>query len=1069
VSDVTTPYVPKNMFVRRPILSSVLSIVIVLLGLFALQGLPIASYPMITPPSVSISAFYPGATATDVAEAVAAPIEQQLSGLQDLLYFTSANSSDGTMNLSVFFNIDRNQDLAAVDVQNQVKLAESQLPQEVRQNGITVKKAQKDILLMVALTSDDPRYDAEYLSNYLKLNVEDELKKLDGVGDAVVFGQLEFSMLISLDPYRMAQLGVSVPEIVRAVREQNATNPGGRIGREPAPPGTDLTFSVTTKGRLTDPKEYERIVIRAHRDGSLLRVGDIGSVRLGARNYDLVGRLNGKPTAIIPVYLRSGANALSVKEEIATRLEELGRSFPPGVRADIVYDTTPFVEASIEEVVHTLVEAMVLVFLVVFIFLQSWRATLIPALAVPVSIIGTFFGMQLFGFSINSITLFGLVLAIGIVVDDAIVVVENVERIMAERHVSPAEASDQAMAEVSGALIAIVLVLCAVFVPVAFMGGLTGRLYKQFALTIAVSVIISGIVALTLTPALCAVLLKPHQPGHRKWAPFEWFNRAFDRFTGGYASIVNLGLGSPKTMLAAFLVMVALAGVLFKRTPTAFLPAEDKGYFVGYVRLPDAASLQRTERVVERAEAALMADPAVANVVVLEGLDFIASANQTNAATIFVTLKPWAERDADSLQLPAVVQRANIALAGISEAQGFAFNMPEIPGLGVTAGLEMYVQNRGVGDFQQFVAVGGEFIQELNQSGAVRARTSVRPNVPAYNLDVDREKAKSLGLNLTDVFQTLQAMLSTYYINDFNLYGKTYRVQAEAKPQFRTTPQDVGKLFVRSEDGKMVPVSAFTQGSMKGGPALVTRFNGFVAAQVNGEPGPGKSSGEMLATADRIGAAFAARGLGTAYGGQSLQEKLAGGSTALIFGLGIVLVFLILAAQYESWSLPVAVLLVVPFGLLGALLAIIVRGIPNDLYFTIGLVTVVGLAAKNAILIVEFANVLHQKGIGFREAAVQAAKERFRPILMTSFAFILGVVPLVIASGAGAGSRNSLGTGVFGGMLAATILGVFFTPTFYLVISGLSGMFGRKKAPVAVEAGIAGAAPAAAHSPDVEH
>jgi hydrophobe/amphiphile efflux-1 (HAE1) family protein len=529
----------------------------------------------------------------------------------------------------------------------------------------------------------------------------------------------------------MAQLGVSVPEIVKAVREQNATNPGGRIGREPAPPGTDLTFSVTTKGRLTDPKEYERIIIRANRDGSLLRVGDIGSVRLGARNYDLLGRLNGKPTAIIPVYLRSGANALSVKEEIATRLAELGRSFPPGVRADIVYDTTPFVEASIEEVVHTLVEAMVLVFLVVFLFLQSWRATLIPALAVPVSILGTFFGMQLFGFSINSITLFGLVLAIGIVVDDAIVVVENVERIMAERHVSPAEASDQAMAEVSGALVAIVLVLCAVFVPVAFMGGLTGRLYKQFALTIAVSVIISGVVALTLTPALCAVLLKPHQPGHRKWAPFEWFNRAFDRFTGGYASIVNLGLGSPKTMLAAFLVMVALAGVLFRRTPTAFLPAEDKGYFVGYVLLPDAASLQRTERVVERAEAALMADPAVANVVVLEGLDFIANANQTNAATIFVTLKPWAARDADSLQLPAVVRRANIALAGISEATGFAFNMPEIPGLGVTAGLEMYVQNRGVGDYQQFVAVGGEFIQELNRSGAVRARTSVRPNVPA--------------------------------------------------------------------------------------------------------------------------------------------------------------------------------------------------------------------------------------------------------------------------------------------------------------------------------------------------
>ncbi len=1042
-----SPYVPKNLFIRRPILSSVISIVIVLLGAFSMKGLPIASYPLITPPSVSVSAFYPGATASDVAEAVAAPIEQQLPGIQDLLYYTSANASDGTMNLSVFFNIERNQDLAAVDVQNQVKLAEPQLPQEVRQNGLTVKKAQKDILLMVAVRSDDPRYDAEYLSNFLKINVEDELKKLNGVGDATVYGQLEFSMLISLDPYRMAQLAVSVPEIVAAVREQNTTNPGGRVGREPAPPGTDLTLSVTTKGRLTDPKEYEKIIIRANKDGSLLRVGDIGSVRLGARNYDLLGRLNGKATAIIPVYLRAGANALDVREAIAHRLTELGRGFPPGVTADIVYDTTPFVEASIEEVLHTLVEAMVLVFLVVFIFLQSWRATLIPALAVPVSIIGTFFGMQMFGFSINSITLFGLVLAIGIVVDDAIVVVENVERIMAERHVSPAQASDEAMAEVSGALIAIVLVLCAVFVPVGFLGGLTGRLYKQFALTIAVSVIISGIVALTLTPALCAVLLKPHEPGHKKWAPFEWFNRAFDRVTGGYASIVQLGLGVPKTMFAMFAVMVALAVVLFGRTPTAFLPSEDKGYFVGFVSLPDAASLQRTDKVVQRVEAALMSDPAVANVVTLEGLDFISNANQTNAATMFITLKPWGERKADSLQLPAVIARANRVFAGISEAQGFAFNMPEIPGLGVTAGLEMYIQNRSVGNYQQFIQVGAEFLKQLNGTGAVRARTGVRPDVPAYHLDVDREKAKSLGLNLSDVFQTLQAMLSTYYINDFNLFGKTYRVQAEAKPQFRTGPQDIGKLYVLSDRGAMVPVAAFTQGRMQGGPALVTRFNGFTAAQVNGEPGAGKSSGEMLAAADRIGLEFAARGLGTAYGGQSLQEKLASGGTAMIFVLGIVLVFLILAAQYESWSLPVAVLLVVPFGLLGALLAIMLRGIPNDLYFTIGLVTVVGLAAKNAILIVEFANVLNAKGQSFHDAAVHAARERFRPILMTSFAFILGVVPLVIATGAGAGSRNSLGTGVFGGMLAATVLGVFFTPVFYLVISALANRVGGKRAP----------------------
>ncbi|MFL5506213.1 MAG: efflux RND transporter permease subunit [Gemmatimonadales bacterium] len=1057
-----------DTFIRRPVLSTVCSLVIILAGAIAIPTLPIAQYPELAPPQVSVTSVYTGASAQTVETAVTIPIEQAINGVEGLLYMTSTSTNSGLSTVTATFELSRNQDLAAVDVQNQVKLAEPQLPQEVRQNGVTVKKAQKDILLMVALASDDPRYDAEYLSNFLKINVEDELKKLNGVGDATVYGQLEFSMLIALDPYRMAQLGVSVPEIVSAVREQNATNPGGRIGREPAPPGTQLTLSVTTKGRLTDPKEYENIVIRAHKDGSLLRIGDIGAVRLGARNYDLLGRLNGKATAIIPVYLRSGANALDVKEEIVKRLDELGKTFPPGVTARVVYDTTPFVEASIEEVVHTLVEAMVLVFIVVFVFLQSWRATLIPALAVPVSIIGTFFGMQMFGFSVNSITLFGLVLAIGIVVDDAIVVVENVERIMAERHVSPAQASDEAMAEVSGALIAIVLVLCAVFVPVAFMGGLTGRLYKQFALTIAVSVIISGIVALTLTPALCAVLLKPHQPGHKKWAPFEWFNRAFDTVTGGYGRIVNAGLGASKTMLASFVVMLVLAGWLFQRTPTAFLPSEDKGYFVAFVALPDAASLQRTDAVVQRVEQALMADPAVENVTVLEGLDFISNANQTNTATIFVTLKPWHDREADSLQLTAVVARANASIAAISEAQGFAFNMPEIPGLGVTAGLEMYIQNRGVGDYAQFVAVGQEFLQELNKTGAVKARTGIRPNVPAYHLDVDREKAKTLGLDMGDIFQTLQAMLSTYYINDFNLYGKTYRVQAEAKPQFRTGPDDIGKLYVRNDKGAMVPVSAFTRGGMKGGPALVTRFNGFTAAQVNGEPGPGKSSGEMLATADRMGQEFAARGLGYAYGGQSLQEKLAGGSTAMIFGLGIVMVFLILSAQYESWSLPVAVLLVVPFGLLGALLAIMVRGIPNDLYFTIGLVTVVGLAAKNAILIVEFANVLHVKGMPFREAAVRAAKERFRPILMTSFAFILGVVPLVIASGAGAGSRNSLGTGVFGGMLAATVIGVFFTPLFYLVVSSVSSRFGKAKVPV-VETAPAGVAVAPAHSPDAEH
>jgi hydrophobe/amphiphile efflux-1 (HAE1) family protein len=1038
-------YIPRNFFIRRPIFSAVLSIVIVLLGLFALQALPIAQYPRVTPPSVQVNAVYPGATAQDVAAAVAAPIEQQLSSLQGLLYFKSANSSDGSMNLSIYFDIDRDQDLAAVDVQNQVALATPQLPQEVRTNGVTVQKAQSDILLVAALVSSDPRYDAEYLSNYSKINIEDELKRLPGVGQAATYGQLEFSMLVSLDPARMAQLGVTVGDVANAIREQNATNPGGRIGREPAPHGTELTIPVTTRGRLTQPAEFENIIIRARPDGSLLRIGDLGRARLGARNYDLVGRVNGKSTAIIPVYLRSGANALQVKEEIVKRLDELSTSFPEGVSYLIPYDTTPFIDASIEEVVHTIFEALALVILVVFVFLQSWRTTIIPALAVPVSIVGTFFGMQLLGFSINSLTLFGLVLAIGIVVDDAIVVIENVERIMAAEHVSPAEAADKAMGQVSGALVAIVLVLCAVFIPVAFLGGITGALYKQFAITIVISVVLSGIVALTLTPALCALLLKPHDPSRRENRFFAAFNRVFGAATSRYEASVGGILHRPRTFLAAFAVAIALAVLLFQRIPRSFLPSEDKGYFAAAIQLPDAASIQRTNAVIERVEQILLADPGVKDVVVLAGLDIILGANQTNSATLFATLKPWGERTGRDLNLPAIVQRANRQFAGIREALVFAFNFPEIPGLGTTSGLELNLQDRGIGDIQKFAGVVGEVTQALNEEPAIAgARPSIKVNVPQIYVEVDRPRVKALGLSLTDVFQTLQAMLSTLYVNDFNLYGKTYRVQLEAEPQFRVAPTDIGQLFVRGPQGAMIPISAVSQQELRGGPSLVTRFNGFTSALVTAGAKQGRSSGEVLSEAEAVARRYADRGIGYGLSGQSLQEKLAGGKTAIVFGLGIIMVFLILAAQYESWSIPFAVILGVPFGLLGALLALLVRGLPNDVYFTIGLVTVVGLAAKNAILIVEFANELRAQGKSLRDAAMEAARERFRPILMTSFAFILGVVPLVIASGAGAGARNSLGTGVFGGMLLATLIGIFFIPLFFHLIASVSERFGKR-------------------------
>jgi multidrug efflux pump len=1050
----------RYFFIRRPVFSAVVSIVVVLLGLFALSTLPINRYPPLTPPTVQVTAVYPGATAEDVAEAVAAPIEQQLSGLDGLLYFKSASSSDGTMSLSVYFDISRNVDLAAVDVQNQVALAQPQLPEEVVRQGITVKKAQTDILLVASIQSDDPRYNAEYLSNYSKIYLEDQVKRVPGVGDATTFGQLEFSMLLSLDPDRMAQLGLTVSDVSTAVREQNTTNPAGRIGREPAPPGTQLTIPVTTLGRLKEPKEFENIIVRARPDGSLVRVSDIGRVTLGARNYDLVGRVNGKSIANILVYLRPGANALDVKAAMVARMNQLAETFPQGVRWSIVFDTTPFITESVKEVVTTLFEAMVLVTLVVFVFLQSWRATLIPVLAVPVSIIGTFFGLQLLGFSINLLTLFGLVLAIGIVVDDAIVVIENVDRIMEEEHVSAAVAADRAIRQVAGALIAIVLVLCSVFIPVAFLGGITGLMYKQFAITIVVSVVLSGIVALTLTPALCALLLKPEHAGHKPRF-FDWFNRGFARLTQGYLTGVGRVLGRPITFLACFAVMVGLIVVLIRRVPTGFIPTEDKGYFGAIVQLPDGASRQRTDEVVRGMEKFLGQQPAVKNVVSLVGLNFLLGANQTNSATIFVLLKPWDERKGAANQLDAVLQKTNGYLFSLRDAQAFAFNLPEIPGLGSTAGLEMNLQDLGVNDIRRFARLAGDFASQANALPAVGGvLPQIRVNVPQIFVDVDRAKTKALGVSLTDLFQTLQALLSTLYINDFNLYGRTYRVQAEAQAQFRENPEDIGRFYVRGSSGAMIPISTLVRTRFQGGPSLVTRFNGFTSALVTGAPKPGYSSGQMLGAIDQLmKTQFIPQGVGYALSGQSFQERASAGQGTLVFVLGIVMVFLVLAAQYESWSIPFAVMLGVPFGIFGALLGVWLRGMPNDVYFQIGMVVVVGLAAKNAILIVAFANELRAEGRSIRDAAIQAGRERLRPILMTSFAFILGVVPLVVAAGAGAESRHSIGTGVFFGMLFATTIGVFFIPLFFEVIRTLSERGLRlRRAPTPAPAG-AGPAP----------
>lgn len=1032
-------YQPKYYFLRRPVLAGVISFIITLMGLLAIRLLPISRYPQISPPSIVVTAVYPGATAQDVAQAVAAPIEQQLSGLQGMLYYSSANASDGTMTLTIYFDVNRDQDLAAVDVRNAVQLAEPQLPASVRQLGISIVKANADILGVVALSSSDAKYDASYLTNYMHLYVEDELKNVSGVGNAQTFGGLQFSMLLQLDPNKMARYGVTVSDVANAVREQNATNPAGRLGREPAPEGTQLTIPVTTQGRLTTPKQFDDIVIRARSDGSLLRLSDVGKAVLGAQSYDFAGRLNGRPTALALLFLRPGANALRTRDAIIARLAELSKGLPPGLKLAMPFDTTPFVKTSIKEVVITLLEALLLVAGVVFLFLQSWRATLIPMLAVPVSVIGTFLGLDALGMSINVLTLFALVLAIGIVVDDAIVVIENVERIMTAEGVSARVAADRGIRQVAPALIAIVLSLVAVFVPVAFAGGVTGALFRQFAITIAIAVVISGIVALTLTPTLCALLLKDAAEAHTS-GPFGAFNRMFDRGRKTYVHIVEHVLGWPRAAIAAFMVVIALAVLFWRIVPSSFIPTEDKGYFAISIQLPDAASLQRTEATVKQVEGFLRQDSAVVNIVALAGFDILSRSSQTNSAVVFVNLKPWEERG-KSESLDAITGRVTGKMMGLlKDGIGFAFNLPEIPGLGATAGVEANLQDKSGKPVGQFANDVREFVQAADQLPAVQSmQANFRANVPQLYVSVDRAAAMSRGVQLSDLYGTLQALLSTLYVNDFNLYGKTYRVQLEAEAPFRQTPADIGRLYVRGRGGAMVPVSAVTTTKFKSAPTLITRFNGFTSALMTGAPKPGHSTGEMMTELDSlVRVKFGSQGLGLAYSGQSYQERASSGAAGAVLALGLVIVFLVLAAQYNSWSLPFAVLLGIPFGVLGAYFGVWLRGQPSDIYVQVGLITVVGLSAKNAILIVEFANKLRQEGVPIVHAAVEAARERLRPILMTSLAFILGVSPLVVAGGAGAMSRHSIGMTVFFGMGVATAIAILFIPLFFRLIRGVA-------------------------------
>ena len=1020
-----------RFFIHRPIFASVISIIIVIAGIMAARVLPIAQYPEIAPPTVIISASYPGASAETLTKTVAAPIEEQLSGVEGLIYFNSTAASDGQVAITATFEVGTDIDMATVNVNNRVKIAEPRLPDVVRQYGVNVQKRSNEILMVATITSPDSSRSALYLSNYALANILDDLKRISGVGDAQIFGALDYSMRVWLKPDRMAQLGVTTTDVANAIAAQNKQNAAGKIGQEPAPDGQQLVYTVTAKGRLITPEQFGDIVVRAQGPNGVLRVRDIARLELGAQNYDSSTTLLGKPVIGIGIFLQSGANALEVAQSIRTKLEELKQKFPSGVDYVVPFDTTKFVDASIREVVQTLAEALLLVVAVVYLFLQSWRATLIPMVAVPVSLIGTFAGLWIFGFSINTLTLFAMVLAIGIVVDDAIVVLENVERLMSEQKMQPMDAAIEAMREVSSAVVAIVLVLCAVFIPVAFLGGIAGKLYQQFAVTVAISVVLSGIVALTLTPALCALLLKVQ---HEEAPLFKPFNRLFEAFTWSYTRTVNVTLHHRIIGTVVFALVIGGCVYMFRAVPGGFVPAEDQGYLISALMLPDGASLQRTRVTGEQFQERLATDPAVDRVFVIAGRDIIGGGQKTNSGTVFIPLKDWDERTAVADDLAKKFMGMGMMLP---DGLGLVFNPPAIRGLGAAGGFEVYIQARGDSDPQALAKVMQQFMDALKQRPELTGiNTFFRPTSPQLYVEVDEAKALSLNVPVADVYQSLQATMGALYVNDFNFNSRTYRVQLQADAPYRASPNDFGQVYVRSSTGGMIPISALITVKSIVGPEQLERFNGFLAAKVLGNSLPSISSGDAIQIVEDVAQATLPTGYDLAWTGQAFQEKRTGTTSAVAFGFGIVMVFLILAAQYEKWSLPLAVILAVPFALCGALAAVMLRSMPNDIYFQIGLVVLIGLASKNAILIVEFAAQKQAEGLGILDAALEGARLRLRPIVMTSLAFILGVFPLVISTGAGSAARRSMGTGVFGGMLAATFVATIFIPMFFTWLSG---------------------------------
>ncbi len=1042
-----------RFFIDRPVFASVISLLIIITGLVSMFRLPVARYPQIVPPTVQIKANYPGADAETVSQAVAGPIEQQLSGAQNMIYFDSVSANDGSLTVTATFEIGTNQDLAAVDIQNRLSAVTQRLPQDVVRQGIQVIKTSNDLICVVALRSETGEYTDVELSNYATINVLDQLKRVPGAGDVQVFGAKDYSMRIWVNPERLSERGLTVTDVSNAIREQNAVFAAGRIGQRPSGSEVELTVPVLTRGRLSNVSDYENIIVRAEPDGSTVRIKDVARVELGAQSYDLFGRMDARPTTLVLVFLRNNANAIETYRDVLATMDRLSPGFPHGVKYEIPYETVSFIQVSIEEVVTTLLEAVALVLVVVFFFLQSWRATLIPLLAVPVSIIGTFAGMLAMGFSINTLTLFGLVLAIGIVVDDAIVVVENVERIMEEQHLPVREATIKAMHEVTGPVVAIVLVLSAVFLPVAFLGGLTGELYRQFAVTIAISVIISGFVALTLSPALCRVLLRPkdRRPSGLsrvvRLVMFGWFNWIFSRMTRAYTGTVRLSIRLGVVTILIFGGLCFVAYRLFERVPGGFIPEEDQGYVISVQVLPDGASLDRTDKVASQVEQFYLSQKdTVLHTVTLGGLDLFAGrVSATNAAVTFARLKPWDERQAPGHGAKDLVGMAWGRFGQQKEGYVITVNPPPIQGLGFRAGFELQLQARAGQDVRELSATTEKLLGAARQRPELSGLNgTLRVIQPQLYVDLDRDRAKTLGVPINSVFEALQAYLGQLYVNDFDKFGRVWRVQVQAEPEFRRNPEDIGKIFVRSQTGQMVPLSALVTTSFRTGPNIVPHFNGYPSVQITGAPNAGYSTGQAMQAMREVAASVLPVGYGYEWSGSSYQEIKAGSQAPAVIGFGLIVVFLVLAAQYENWTLPIAVLAIVPLGALGALAAVYLRGLERDIYFQIGLLTLVGLSAKNAILIVEFASHLRREGRSIREAAIEASRLRLRPIIMTSLAFILGVLPLVVARGAGASGRHSIGTGIMGGMIAATALAIVFVPLFFVIIQWFSERFDRQ-------------------------